>query len=191
MKNLVLLVILAFSLTACNGGGDGEAEAVPSDGRRIVAPGVDEGRVEDEVSEPVAVDVTLYSLTRTIAPSSSNPHLTFTATATCLEFNNRQYCFDDGIHQTVGGPITYKDNYFGLQAHASTGSPQSCKLSCNNSYMASGRDVTNRRSLSLIVLGGTLGQEVDHILATGTPTLTSCVLDNGTLTCGTLVIEVQ
>ena len=192
MKNLILILTLALSLTACKGGG-GEAEttAAPGDERRIVNPGVDEDNADEETVTPESVDVTLYSVTRTIAPSSSNPHLTFTATATCLEFDNRQYCFDDGMHQTVGGPITYNDNYFGLQPHVSTGSPQSCKLSCNDSYMASVRDVTDRRNLSLVVLGGTLGQEVDYILATGTPTLTSCVLDDGTLTCGTLVIEVE
>ena len=188
----LLIAIAVITLTACNEGGSSvDATLAPID----AAPPSDPfNPAPVPTTPPVApqtAQVTIYTLTRTIAPSTSYPALTFTATASCVEYGGRQYCWDDGMHQTLGGPITFNDNYFGLQPHVATGSPQTCKLSCNASYMAPIRDVTAYRNLSMIVLGGTLGQEVDHILANGTPTLTSCTLENGTLTCGTLIINVS
>jgi hypothetical protein len=183
-------------MTGCNeSGGGAETAALPID----TAPPVnDPGLTDPGVTNPtppaptvpVTVPLTIYSMTRTIAPSSSYPALTFTATASCVEYEAHQFCWDDGVHDTVGGPMTFKDNYFGLQTNVTTGSPQSCKLSCNSSYMEPIRDVTSYRNVNLIVLGGTLGQEIDHILSTGAATLTSCTLDADTLTCGNVTFDV-
>lgn len=199
MRHLIL-ILATVALTACNeSGGGAETAALPADSAPpsvVTDPGtpdagvVDPGAPAPVVAAPTAIPLTIYSLSRTIAPSTSYPTLTFTALASCAEYNGRQYCWDDGLHSTTGGPITFSDNYFGLQTHATTGNPQSCKLTCNSSYMAPIRDVTAYRNLSMIVLGGTLGQEIDHILANGTPTQTSCTLEDDTLTCGTLVINV-
>jgi len=189
------LVMSLVCLTACNESGTGPAVAsAPVDGGSpALDPGGDPDPVladpGDPVVEPTVIPLTIYTLSRTIAPSTSYPSLTFTALASCVEYDSRQYCWDDGLHQTTGGPITFNDNYFGLQAHATTGNPQTCKLSCNASYMSTIRDVTSYRNISMVVLGGTLGQEIDHILATGTATNTSCTLSGQTLTCGTLVIS--
>lgn len=186
MRHLIL-ILTALMITACNesGGGAQTADATaPIDGLLPSDPG-DPNQI---VAPPQNVTLTYYTMTRTIAPSTSNPGLTFTATASCFEYESRQFCWDDGIHTIPAGP--YQDNYFGLQNHVSTGSPQSCKLSCNSSWMQSIREVTNRRNLTLIVLGGTLGQEVDHILANGTMAQTSCTLEDDELTCGNMVIDV-
>lgn len=196
MRHLLLILTLV-TMTACNeSGGGAESAGIPAD---LTPPVSDPANPQNPApinppvggpAAPVTVPLTIYSMSRTIAPSTSYPALTFTALASCAEYNGKQYCWDDGLHSTPGGPMTFSDNYFGLQTHATTGSPQSCKLTCNSSYMAPIRDVTAYRNVSLIVLGGTLGQEVDHILANGTPTQTSCTLDQGVLTCGTLSIQV-
>lgn len=195
MRNLILILAMMV-LTACNeSGGGAETAAMPVDAAppALTDPGSPDPVVVPPapvVVPPTTIPLTIYSLSRTIAPSTSYPMLTFTALASCVEYGGKQYCWDDGLHATTGGPITFSDNYFGLQTHATTGNPQSCKLTCNTSYMEPIRDVTAYRNLSMIVLGGTLGQEIDHILATGTPTVTSCTLEDDTLTCGTLVIDV-
>lgn len=196
MKRIILAVIAALVMTGCNESGSGsETAALPADGTPPVTdPGLTDPGLNPTPNPtppaPQTVPLTIYSMTRTIAPSSSYPALTFTATAACAEYNGHQFCWDDGVHETTGGPMTFKDNYFGLQANPTTGNPQSCKLSCNSSYMEPIRDVSAYQNVNLIVLGGTLGQEVAHIFSNGTPTLTSCTLANDTLTCGTVSINV-
>lgn len=190
MKRFILILML-LTMTACQEtGGGAETAKTPTDNLVPDDPGnQDPGGGGGTPNPPQTIPLTIFTLTRTIAPSGSYPAVTFTATAGCAEYGGKQFCWDDGLHQSLGGPVTFNDNYFGLQVNPATGNPQSCKISCNSSYMSSVRDVTSYRNLGLIVLGGTLGQEIDHILANGTPTQTSCTLSGTTLTCGNLVLE--
>ncbi len=182
----ILILISALMFTACSGGGGGSNSA--SEAPRIVQPGSgDQGNGNPVTDPPEAVSITYYKRSRTDAPINGWINKTYTAVGSCLQYELKTYCWDDGI-QTIDftanqfhyGPYTY--NYWNLQ-RAPNGNYQSCSGGCLNSYMQSPTMITQT------LLQAIPQQNITQILSTGTAVQVVCTKQNQVLSCGSFSVN--
>lgn len=193
----VLLILSALGLTACEGEG-GSAEPglkSPPPTEVIEFPGstlpVSDMLPEDEI-ETEQVALTFYTVSHTFIHSSAYPQYTYTASATCFEFESMQICWDDGVHSVHNPAInfTYRDTYFNFYYNQFNKMGQ-CILNCPNSYLATPKLMSDRRGFQVMRLDTSIGKEVDRILRDGSPTDALCTRTGNKIECGTVTIDLD
>lgn len=182
--NKIFILILAFSMVACKGGG-GAGAATDSAKQPIAAPEEPVVPVDPGGPTPEAVTLTTYTLALTEAPVNGWPLKTYTATGTCTQYQAKTYCWDDGmqvIDFTSGGfrygPYTY--TFFRLQS-----GPANCYGACVDDALVEPTLIEGDVEAAINVA------TVANVLANGAPETANCTKTGNTIDCGDFQIEVQ
>jgi hypothetical protein len=189
--NALIIAIVLF-LIGCGGSGGGDAA------KTVEAPGsgspLDPG-LSPVVPAPVVtppaptvVNLTYYSLAKTVAPVSGWPTKQYTAVGSCATFESKTYCWDDGLKSLSwsSGGNNYGPYTYAYWSTMDTGThPLNCSGACSNSYFTAAKfiDVVLEPMLTTLA--------INQVLSTGTPTTVSCLKDNGQLDCGGLTVVLQ
>lgn len=191
MKNKLmgtLVVIMGLSLTACGTAGNSNAAAALTSQAQVSQTN---GLVSTDNSDSSSITLTYYSLSQTIAPLTSWPTKTYTATGYCVVYQSNTYCWDDGDHTIeftsdnfTYGPYTY--NFWGMDSRT-TGTPWGqCSGGCQTDLMSSPtlitEDLTNNMADPSLV---------NEVLDTGNAIQVSCTESNGLLDCGDFTINLN
>ena len=191
MKNFKLIVYTALILTtaACAPGGGSstaipEARIVDQTPADLLAPSVPPDA--PVIATPA---LTYYRLSKTVAPINGWTTKTYTATASCVEYLTKTYCWDDGIktlqwssNNNHYGPYYY--TYFGLLTKPN-GTPGVCNGACTSDYMPAPRFISQAVESNIGVTGGgmTGAQVINAVFTQGTAVPVSCTETDGVLNC--------
>ena len=178
---IIFLFSLLLTLAACNGGDSGGGQAASP--KSTPVPG---STLTPEPEQPAVEDVTVtyYSLSRTEAPIAGWTQKTYTATGYCAEIQEKTFCWSDGLKTLtwVSNNITfgpYRANYFMIAT--SNGKPNPCDGGCSDDYMQNPREITT------YLLQYIAQEKIQEVFDYGTENQMSCILTQGTMTCGDLV----
>lgn len=178
LMKLLGLVALALFFTACGGGGSGGGVAAsptlaqPNIQLPVVAP----------IVAPVSASLTYYKYTKTVAPFGGWPTKTYTATGSCISYNSKEYCWDDGL-KTVVIPATgtYHYTYWGLDPENGSWGP--CSGGCLGDIM------TTPIFLSTAISANINMVNVNQVFNSGVPVTETCTETDSTVTCQTFSID--
>ena len=203
MKSTILVLSALLIFTACNDGGGGTAPAVsaPMLASPVIAPPVtaDPVAVVDPTPSPtpgpspsptpVAVTLSVYSVTKTMAPQSNYSFIKVTFTGSCAIYLTKTYCWDDGIKTVMyfGSPFYY--SFWGVGAANGVANSTTCWGSCVNDTMAQPTEVTADQAVLMQVFEYETGVTVSNVFSTGVQSQVDCQETGSTLTCGSLVVN--
>ncbi len=194
MKTLFVLVFLVSFLVGC--GKEIQLPEIPVNPESPSTPAS-----PDVASSPVTTDnsgspsipsgpstfsLTVYSITKTVAPQPLFITKTYTATGYCLVYESKTYCWDDGM-KTVTLPSfgNFYYSYFNMSKNVvgfshSNGGMQS-------DLMTVPTVITPGGGLAINMGAG----DVNLVLNTGTPSTATCLDTNGIVDCGSFTIDTK
>lgn len=208
MKNTKTLGMIGLTLiaSAC---GDVNASIPPgavtvSQPQSVSAPASDPTQIPAEparpsiavdpapASTPVSASIALrtYSVTETEAPINGWVNKTFTATGTCVQYQSKTYCWDDGVQTIPAWTVnnfTYPaagNTYFGLSLPTPTHIGL-CTNSCVTDAMAAPRIVAG--AIATNIPAATIA----HIFTIGVAKDVECTESNGILDCVDFQIDLN
>jgi hypothetical protein len=191
----VILPMLGLAACAGNGSGGSAVPAnllspTPSVGTNPVStpvsnPSVDPTPSPTPVSNPTgsSLNITVYSLTKTVAPVNGWILKTYTATGYCLNRNSKNYCWDDGM-KTIPSWIDnnfqygpYYNDYWETYLTNQSMVGFNCKNGCTT-------DPTTSPTYFDITYTVNIGtSKINEVFNSGTATVLSCTTDGVTVTC--------
>lgn len=180
--DLILIIALSWSLSACNDGGGGGSSSSASSA--VSAPADTTTTDGGNTTPSAGVSVTYYSLSNTEAPVSGWSSKTFTGVGSCAIVNSVTYCWDDGIktistwsfNSSFFGP--YYNTFWGYQTSSST-----CINGCTADFYSSPQKIT---ATLMARLGAS---NINAVINTGTPTTVTCTDNGSSLDCGSFTIS--
>lgn len=157
-----------------------------------VAPQADAAPVS--VAAPASPSVTTvtgsyFTKTKSEAPITGWSTKTYTAQGSCLVYQSKTYCWDDGLKvlQWTSGGHTYGPygyTYFGVGTIANGSQTFQGQGALVSDLAVSPRVITASMESNMLVSSST-------VLTTGAPTSVTCTDDGSTLNCGTFSIDLN
>lgn len=176
MKPFILCFVLYF-VTACGSGGGGSAASSQTTAPNLTAPSV-------PAAPPATVSLTYYSVTKTVAPIGSWPAKTYTATGSCVIYNAKTYCWDDGTKTvTIPGVGSYTYSYWDQSMVGAA------LVSCSGGCGAD--PLTAPTVLSVVVETNLTLTAVNSVFSSGTSKAVTCTLTGTDLDCVDFVIDID
>ncbi len=189
MKNLTLILsALMVTLTACNGGGGAsKARTTGSETFIDVAPEMPGQPSETLIAAPLIqeeqITLKVYTMSKTEAPINGWINKTFTASGSCVEIEEKTFCWSDGLKVVAFNYNNFDyraaNSYFNL--HIQSGNQlRVCSNACLNDYMESPKLVTTQ------LLQKIPAEKIQEIFNHGSISEINCSLDGNDLKCGNL-----
>lgn len=185
--NLELLVIILMTLLgACVPPANISSSTPSTSSAASPAPSAPVAQVQ---SIDTSIVLSIYSLSKTIAPVNGWVTKTVTLTAYCTEYESQTYCWDDGI-QTIPSwtynHFTYTNmNYTFWGLNGTSSSFSTCSGGCSQDFLQN-PTLINPQLRSEITIA-----ETNDVLDNGTMTQVTCTEDNNTLNCGSFTLNLN
>lgn len=145
-------------------------------------------------SPAAPIPLTYYKLTK-VTNNAGNTGRSYTATGSCVQYNSKTYCWDDGIKSFVFAGTTFSYDYWNESRDAG-----------NSNYWGTGNDwaytsgeviadfmtsptLMSAHLTSSIASPGAGAPSATLVFQNGTPVSVSCTLTGNSLGCGDFMID--